>query len=168
MVAFAIAMRYKKIYLAGIDFYENGSNYAFDTMQNNLLKIVPQFKKKNSKNIAHSKDFDLMALNFLEKTYGVKIYTISKNSTLNKYFATPPSSNSSFTVALKPKDYIKDIMIPSEYSYFIYEYNTKDIETLRLANVVKKYSIIYHIGRLGTSLKSKPQKIKRWFKRQFS
>lgn len=51
MCAVAIALGYKEIYLTGIDFYQNGSSYAFDTKQENLLKLAPNFKNDNSQYI---------------------------------------------------------------------------------------------------------------------
>ncbi len=117
----AVSMGYKEIYLAGIDFYE-GKAYAFDTLQKNLLKLIPKFKQAvadefnpNRKPSYHSKEADLDALAFLSKHYGIKFYSLCPNSPLTRYFPLAPITNNTFIPEEKPQNYTKDIMIPSAY-----------------------------------------------------
>ncbi|ELD3669886.1 alpha-2,3 sialyltransferase, partial [Campylobacter jejuni] len=101
MCAVAIALGYKEIYLSGIDFYQNGSSYAFDTKQKNLLKLVSNFKNDNSHYIGHSKNTDLKALEFLEKTYKIKLYCLCPNSLLANFIELAPNLNSNFIIKKK-------------------------------------------------------------------
>ncbi|EOH2692045.1 alpha-2,3-sialyltransferase, partial [Campylobacter jejuni] len=117
MCAVAIALGYKEIYLSGIDFYQNGSSYAFDTKQKNLLKLVSNFKNDNSHYIGHSKNTDLKALEFLEKTYKIKLYCLCPNSLLANFIELAPNLNSNFIIKKKKNNYTKDILIPSSEAY---------------------------------------------------
>ncbi|EAJ4571786.1 alpha-2,3 sialyltransferase, partial [Campylobacter jejuni] len=116
MCAVAIALGYKEIYLSGIDFYQNGSSYAFDTKQENLLKLAPDFKNDRSHYIGHSKNTDIKALEFLEKTYKIKLYCLCPNSLLANFIELAPNLNSNFIIQEK-NNYTKDILIPSSEAY---------------------------------------------------
>ncbi|PCM56634.1 alpha-2,3 sialyltransferase, partial [Campylobacter sp. BCW_8712] len=110
MCAVAIALGYKEIYLSGVDFYQNGSSYyAFDTKQKNLLKLAPDFKNDRSHYIGHSKNTDIKALEFLEKTYKIKLYCLCPNSLLANFIELAPNLNSNFIIQEK-NNYTKDIL----------------------------------------------------------
>lgn len=131
LCAIATAMGYKEIYLAGIDFYESREVYAFDTLQNNLLKLAPEFEfvihhsKKKSFNFLrnhktypyHSKNADLEALKFLSKHYGVQFYSLCPTSPISNYLKLPPKNQTSFSPIPKPPCFTKDILIPPQYAY---------------------------------------------------
>ncbi|XGQ70299.1 alpha-2,3-sialyltransferase [Campylobacter hepaticus] len=156
MCAIAIALGYKEIYLAGIDFYHNGSFYAFNTKQNNLIKLLPNFKNDNSHNIKHTKNMDIKALEFLEKTYEVQFYCLCPNSPLSHFIKTPPPvKNSTFELEEK-SNYIKDILIPSKEAYDIFSINFNVSKKPRL-----KQNIYY---RLIENLLKLPSDIKHYYK----
>ncbi len=116
MCAFAVALGYKEIYIAGIDLYSSKEAYAFDTMQKNLLTIVPDFSTTPSG--CHAKEIDIEALYFLEKHYGVKFYSMCPNSPINEYIPlAPKQNNAAFQVGERKKDSIRDMLIPSVTAY---------------------------------------------------
>ncbi|EOH2944088.1 alpha-2,3-sialyltransferase, partial [Campylobacter jejuni] len=154
MCAVAIALGYKEIYLSGIDFYQNGSSYAFDTKQENLLKLAPDFKNDRSHYIGHSKNTDLKALEFLEKTYKIKLYCLCPNSLLANFIQLAPNLNSNFIIQEK-NNYTKDILIPSSEAYgkFPKKINFKKIKI--------KENVYY---KLIKDLLKLPSDIKHYFK----
>ena len=120
----ATALGYKEIYLAGIDFYE-GKTYAFDSLKDNILTLMPEMKyeiaqedleKPKDKLTYHSKRADLEALWFLSKHYDIKFYSLCPNSPMSNYFPLAPITNNNFKPVEKPKESIKDILIPPEYA----------------------------------------------------
>ena len=120
----AVAMGYREIYLAGIDFYE-GKTYAFDTLKNNIITLMPEMQyhiaqegleKPKDALTYHSRQADLEALEFLQKHYNVCFYTLCPNSPMANYFPLAPITNNTFTPIAKPKDCIQDILIPPEYA----------------------------------------------------
>ena len=116
MCAFAVALGYEEIYLCGIDFYQNGGGaYAFDSQTTNLLKLGFDGKKA----AVHTKEFDLKALEMLDKTYKVKFYSLCPDSILSKFIDLAPITRpkSQFILESKPKDYTKDILLPSIEAY---------------------------------------------------
>ncbi len=116
MCAFAVALGYKEIYIAGIDLYGAKDAYAFDTMQKNLLAIFPYFSTTPSN--FHSKEIDIEALCFLEKHYGVKFYSICPNSPINRYVPLATSQNiATFQVEERRENSIRDVLIPSVNAY---------------------------------------------------
>lgn len=119
MCAVAIALGYKEIYLAGIDFYNNGTTYAFDMKQENLLKLIPAFKNDNAGYSKHNKDIDIETLLFLKETYDVRFYCLCPNSPLANVIelAPPQLTNRNFKLQNKKDNYTKDILIPSKEAY---------------------------------------------------
>ncbi|EPW0562669.1 alpha-2,3-sialyltransferase [Campylobacter upsaliensis] len=85
MCAIAVAMGYKELYLAGIDFYNTGSTYAY-TQRENLTRIFGDFEKYNG----HTQDIELEALELLKELYDVKIYCLCPTSPLAKFITPPP------------------------------------------------------------------------------
>ena len=116
MCAFAVALGYKNIYIAGIDLYSTKKTYAFNSMRTNLLTIRPDFNPNPYK--FHSMETDIEALQFLVKNYEAKFYSICPNSPLNKYIILA-DLNSNFILQSKekPQDSIKDMLIPNKSSY---------------------------------------------------
>ena len=134
LCAIAVSMGYKEIYLAGIDFYE-GKAYAFDTLQENILKLMPDFSYLvyKGENIGitqqyHSKQADLEALAFLSKHYDIKFYSICPNSPLTQYFPLAPITNNTFIPEEKLQNYTKDILIPEIYDRDRMEKQNSDIK----------------------------------------
>ena len=115
----AVAMGYKEIYLVGIDFYE-GRAYAFDTLQENVLKLMPDFRYVvNGKNLCtqnyHSKEVDLEALTFLSKHYKVRFYSLCPNSPMTQYYPLAKITKNTFLPSEKQSNYTKDVLIPNRY-----------------------------------------------------
>lgn len=154
MCAVAIALGYKEIYLSGIDFYQNGSSYAFDTKQENLLKLAPDFKNDRSHYIGHSKNTDIKALEFLEKTYKIKLYCLCPNSLLANFIELAPNLNSNFIIQEKITT-LKDILIPSSEAYGKFSKN------INFKKIKIKENIYY---KLIKDLLRLPSDIKHYFK----
>ncbi|ECC0098045.1 alpha-2,3 sialyltransferase, partial [Campylobacter jejuni] len=150
MCAVAIALGYKEIYLSGIDFYQNGSSYAFDTKQENLLKLAPDFKNDRSHYIGHSKNTDIKALEFLEKTYKIKLYCLCPNSLLANFIELAPNLNSNFIIQEK-NNYTKDILIPSSEAYGKFSKNINFKKIKIKENVY--YKLIKDLLRLPSDIK---------------
>ncbi|ECJ8453782.1 alpha-2,3 sialyltransferase [Campylobacter upsaliensis] len=115
MCAIAVAMGYKELYLAGIDFYNTGSTYAY-TQGENLTRIFGHFKKYNG----HTQDIELEALELLKELYDVKIYCLCPTSPLAKFVTPPPPSTSHlnhFILENKPQNHINDMLLPSKRAY---------------------------------------------------
>lgn len=125
MIANAIAMGYKAIYLAGIDLYLGKEEYAFDHKSSDLLRSkYPGFSGDRTRTHNHSEQTDLDALQFLMKTYDeVKIYSICPTSPITEYIELSPVQNMrDFVVENKPQGYINDMQRPSDLAY--YKYNS--------------------------------------------
>lgn len=150
MCAIAIALGYKELYLAGIDFYNNGSNYAFDTKQKNLIRILPGFKKANSHSAFHQKDVDLKALEFLKKTYNVKLYSLCPSSPLENFIPPSPSNmNSNFELEVKQGNFTQDILLPPASAY---KKLSTSFEKPKLKQNIY-YKLIKDISRLPSDIK---------------
>ncbi len=154
MCAVAVALGYKEIHLAGIDFYNNNSSYAFNTKQKNLLKLLPQFKTIDSKYFGHSQNTDTTALKFLEKTYKVKFYCLCPHSPLANFIepSPPPLTNSNFKVQNKNANYIKDILIPHPEAYKNFQKILNLSEKPRLKENIY-YKLIKDLLRLPSDIK---------------
>ncbi|EOI0502918.1 alpha-2,3-sialyltransferase [Campylobacter coli] len=150
MCAVAIALGYKEIYLTGIDFYQNGSSYAFDTKQKNLLKLVPNFKNDNSQYIGHNKNTDIKALEFLEKTYKINLYCLNPNSSLANFIEIAPNLNSRF-IAQEKNNYTKDILIPPKEAYEKFSKNINFKKSKIKENIY--FKIIKDLIRLPSDIK---------------
>ncbi|HEB9419081.1 TPA: alpha-2,3 sialyltransferase [Campylobacter coli] len=150
MCAVAIALGYKEIYLTGIDFYQNGSSYAFDTKQKNLLKLAPTFKNDNSQYIGHNKNTDIKALEFLEKTYKINLYCLSPNSSLTNFIEIAPNLNSSF-IAQEKNNYTKDILIPPKEAYKKFSKNINFKKSKIRENIY--FKIVKDLLRLPSDIK---------------
>ncbi|MBM0636718.1 alpha-2,3 sialyltransferase [Campylobacter sp. VicNov18] len=151
MCAIAIALGYKEIYLTGIDFYHNGSSYAFNTKQKNLLKLEPNFKNDNSHYFGHSKNTDIKALQFLKETYKVKFYCLCPNSPLANFIELAPHSSSAFKLQEK-NNYIKDILLPSKEAYKNFPIDDEICEKPRLKENIY-YKLIENLLRLPSDIK---------------
>ncbi|HHF2837085.1 TPA: alpha-2,3-sialyltransferase, partial [Haemophilus influenzae] len=150
MCAVATAMGYKDLYLTGIDFYqEKGNPYAFHHQKENIIKLLPSFSKNKSQSDIHSMEYDLNALYFLQKHYGVNIYCISPESPLCNYFPLSPLNNPFTFIPEEKKNYTQDILIPPKSVYKkIGKYSKPRIyqnlvfrliwDILRLPNDIKK------------------------------
>ncbi|HED6756952.1 TPA: alpha-2,3 sialyltransferase [Campylobacter coli] len=150
MCAVAIALGYKEIYLTGIDFYQNGSSYAFDTKQENLLKLAPNFKNDNSQYIGHNKNTDIKALEFLEKTYKINLYCLSPNSSLANFIEIAPNLNSRF-IAQEKNNYTKDILIPPKEAYEKFSKNINLKKSKIKENIY--FKIVKDLLRLPSDIK---------------
>ena len=116
MCAFAAALGYKEIYIAGIDLYNTNRAYAFETLKPNLLSIYPNFMLTPSD--FHTKETDILALKFLANNYDVKFYTICPNSPLSEYIPLANKNNrQTFIPMTKSQDSIKDMLIPQKLAY---------------------------------------------------
>lgn len=127
MVAVAVALGYKNIYIAGIDFYEDSNNsYVFNHKKSNLIKVFPKIKRLVKDSI-HNKNFDIEALKFLEENYDVNIFSLCPKSNFSNYFPCAYSDikdkSKEFVIVEKPYEAIKDILIPIERAYLITGYN---------------------------------------------
>ncbi|HEG5919192.1 alpha-2,3 sialyltransferase [Campylobacter lari] len=118
MCAIAIALNYKELYLTGIDFYDEAlQEYAFESKKQNIINLAPAFNTKNSKYNKHSRDMDLEALDFLQKNYDVKIYSLNPDSILSQHIDIAPNIDNIFILSEKPKGFIDDILIPNFSAY---------------------------------------------------
>lgn len=120
----AVAMGYREIYLAGIDFYE-GKTYAFDTLKKNITTLMPELQyhiaqegleKPKGALTWHSRQADLEALEFLSKHYNASFYSLCPNSPMAKHIPLAPITNNPFLPLEKPKECIQDILIPPPYT----------------------------------------------------
>lgn len=74
-------------------------------------------------------EYDLNALYFLQKHYGVNIYCISPESPLCNYFPLSPLNNPFTFIPEEKKNYTQDILIPPEsvYKKNWYIFQTKNL-----------------------------------------
>ncbi|HHF3702877.1 TPA: alpha-2,3-sialyltransferase, partial [Haemophilus influenzae] len=96
---------------------EKGNPYAFHHQKENIIKLLPSFSQNKSQNDIHSMEYDLNALYFLQKHYGVNIYCISPESPLCNYFPLSPLNNPFTFIPEEKKNYTQDILIPPESVY---------------------------------------------------
>ncbi|MFC3867530.1 alpha-2,3-sialyltransferase [Helicobacter equorum] len=111
MVAVAVALGYKELYIVGIDLYRDGGKYAF-SMKDKPNFFSLGFDKECKPADWHNAQTDIDALKLLEKEYGVKIYILSESCPLKEYFPLAPRVNdldSSF-VKPKPTNFINDVV----------------------------------------------------------
>ncbi|WP_066388763.1 alpha-2,3-sialyltransferase [Helicobacter himalayensis] len=123
MCAFAVALGYTELYLAGIDLYSNKGGYAFNILKPNLTALLPWFSLKPAD--FHTAQTDIQALEFLAKTYNVKIYSICPSSPLSQHIPlAKPNLESNAKVLKKPKaqDCIKDLLLPQGNAYEKFHY----------------------------------------------
>lgn len=121
MCACAIGMGYREIYIAGMDFYQEGVNtYVFGNEQQNLNALMPGFKTRgfNTDSSWHNKSMDLMCLELLQKEYHVKFYALCPDSVLSNHIPLAPVlRNKPYDIEPKPEDAIRDILIPPSKHY---------------------------------------------------
>lgn len=121
MLAFAVGLGYKEIYVAGIDLYQGNSVYAFEHRTPNVMSKSPLFKNPQcKKNNWNTTEIDIEVLNFLAHNYDVKFYSICPNSPINEYIPIAKSNKtriSTLEIPSKPKGYINDFLIPPKYTY---------------------------------------------------
>ncbi|EHH1538542.1 alpha-2,3 sialyltransferase, partial [Campylobacter jejuni] len=122
----------------------------FDTKQENLLKLAPDFKNDRSHYIGHSKNTDIKALEFLEKTYKIKLYCLCPNSLLANFIELAPNLNSNFIIQEK-NNYTKDILIPSSEAYGKFSKNINFKKIKIKENVY--YKLIKDLLRLPSDIK---------------
>lgn len=100
----AVACGYKQIYVAGMDFYENGGSHFYNDKSYNL----------NSSTI-HNKNEDIRVINFLKDNYDVEILSICPDSTISKYIPLAKQQNQKkMTVENKPETAIMQKLLPSK------------------------------------------------------
>lgn len=153
----AVAMGYKKIYITGIDLYLGTQDYAFDSKKNNLVNLMPAFKEKISNGSWHSAQTDIDILKHLQDLYDVEIYLVSPTSPLSEYFPLAPKmgfgeQNRHQLCFPKPKDCLKDIVVPQSYAYqqFRYKYYEKPVIPLK-NNLI--YRLVHDLLRLPSHVK---------------
>ena len=115
MALLAAINGYKEMHLIGIDFYESG-DYAFEFRKKNILKLAPSFKKDTTKDVntkkLHSKELDLKVLKKIKNYFNLTLYDLSLDENHPLNLPKSPLTNSRFNLEDKPKDSIKDILIP--------------------------------------------------------
>ncbi len=92
MVIAAMACGYKNIYIAGIDFYQDGL-YAFDTAKTNILNLYPNIDKKEGKGQMHSLNFDMQIIQYLRDRYDINLYSICPDSYLAQHIPLNANKN---------------------------------------------------------------------------
>ncbi len=119
---------YREIYMSGIDFYE-GKAYAFKHKKKGILKVSPDFYDK-AKSSFHTRQTDIEAMKLIQKEFGLKIYCVSKESKLSEVFPLADKKREMGDVEAKPKNAIKDVLIPKVK-------NPLEIKVLRRQNIYK-------------------------------
>ena len=117
MCAVAVALGYKQIYIAGIDFYEGDRPYAFEFLKKNLLRLSPDFSPDGQPYGGHGKDVDLEGLEFLAKHYGVEFYSLCPSSPLSKHLPLASPTGGGMRPESRSADSIQDLLIPSKQAY---------------------------------------------------
>ncbi|MGX3011207.1 alpha-2,3-sialyltransferase [Helicobacter sp. 23-1044] len=126
LCAIAVALGFREIYIAGIDFYRGEKVYAFDTLARNFCSFdtnmrdyITAREQHNAPHTEgyHSKAFDLQCLEFLAKHYGAKFYSLCPQSPISQNLPLAPKTNNSFIPQDKPKDFINDVQIPPKEAY---------------------------------------------------
>ena len=117
MCAVATAMGYKDLYLTGIDFIKKRGILTHFITKKNIIKLLPSFSQSKSQSNIHSMEYDLSALHFLQKHYGINIYCISPESPLCNYFPLSLLNNPITFLPEERKNYTQDILIPPESVY---------------------------------------------------
>ena len=110
MLLVAALQGYREMHLIGIDFYESG-DYAFEFKKENLLELIPAFKKESKAKI-HTKEFDIAVIEMLRECFDLKLYDLSLDSNHPLGLPKSPVVNSSFTLEGKLSGCIDDILIP--------------------------------------------------------
>lgn len=121
----AIQQGYKEIYIAGIDFYQNGRNYAFDyslkpvyqeVIKKNPPESVADYQGKGATQVVHSIDMEKQALQLVASLEGVNLYSVCDTSSVNEIIPLGPLLDEHFSGALeKPVHAIKDFILPPDY-----------------------------------------------------
>ncbi|CAM4084248.1 alpha-2,3-sialyltransferase [Campylobacter armoricus] len=133
----AVACGYKKIYIAGMDFYEQGNSHFYSTYKYDL----------KSSNI-HHKNKDIEIIRFLQKKYNVKIYSICPRSPINEFISLAKDiNNNTYNPMAKPQEAIKTKLFPSEKAikrykkmYLLSNSFVKFVyDVLKTPSVIKKY-----------------------------
>lgn len=143
--AIGVAMGYREIYIAGIDFYTQGnSTYGFDMKKKNLLTAEPYLAlhfglKKPLFENWHSADTDLKVLDFLAKTYNVNFYALCPKSPLAKSIPLAPITHNTYMPEDKPTNFTKDVLLPSKMAY--QTYGIKPPDTNDVDEIIKGYCI---------------------------
>lgn len=129
MCGVAVAMGHKEIYIAGIDFYDNnmGAHYFTNMSRKNIRANAGLFDGIMDKYGTsykggmhwHKKVADIEGLYFLEKCYGVKFYSLCENSPINELIPLAPKTGNNFQPENKQADYINDICIPEDNSFYL-------------------------------------------------
>ena len=120
MCLVAAALGYEALYLAGFDLYQGDSYYAFDVDKPNLLRVNPAVVKPcySGGYGGHGMQYDMRALDFLAKNYGVKLYNLCPTSKLGEYLELAPDIGNSFVVEKKGEEDLKDMLVPRDEAYW--------------------------------------------------
>lgn len=164
-VVTAVAMGYKKIYITGIDLYVGTQDYAFDSKKPNLTNLQPILKDKIPFGDWHSAQTEIAILQKLQELYDIEIYSASPTSPLSEYF--PLAFETGFgeqnyhqLCFPKPKDCLKDIIIPQSYAYQQFRNKYYPATT----HIPLKHNLIY---RLVYDLLHLPSHIKKYLRHKY-
>ncbi|WP_257396146.1 alpha-2,3-sialyltransferase [Campylobacter lari] len=129
----AVASGYKEIYLAGMDFYEQGNSHFYSNYKMDLKGIAIKILK---------------LLIFLQKKYNVKIYSICPKSPINNFIPLAKGiNNNMYKPIAKSQEAIKNKLLPSEKAirrykrmYLLSNSFIKFIyDVLKTPSAIKKY-----------------------------
>ncbi|AIL31956.1 hypothetical protein IX83_00205 [Basilea psittacipulmonis DSM 24701] len=115
MIIAAMACGYKNIYIAGIDFYQDGL-YAFDTAKTNILNLCPNIDKKEGKGQVHSLNFDINMIQYLRAHYDINLFSLCPDSCLSRHIPLSFNKNHmgggvcKFNIEAKTGEWTKDII----------------------------------------------------------
>lgn len=102
----AVACGYEEIYLAGMNFTDEKYVY-FDE------KIEKAGDDENGTTRLHNKNVDLKVLDFLQKHYNAKIYSVCPNSSINQFISLALNKNGkNFKLLDRPQNAIKIQLTP--------------------------------------------------------
>jgi len=105
MLAVAMILGYKEVYLVGIDFYQSTDiRYAFDIPDSIKKTIGDVHFKPGYEAGAHSFEYDLFFFNLLRELYpDVKLYSISEHSYISTLIPMAKESNSNTKIKIMNK-----------------------------------------------------------------
>lgn len=121
MIFTALSLGYKEIYLAGIDFYEGDTVYAFDSKKPNLIATLPEFGEEDYIPHQHNKKMDLQGLTLaLSVEGGRQFYSICEDTPINEYVPLAPITNGEpILIVTKKEGAISDFcMLPNAWAAF--------------------------------------------------
>lgn len=153
MLVSALANDYKEIFIAGIDLYaldikeSNAKDYPFNIGENMQLAIPGLLSKSNleNKSALHTLEIEIELINLaleIANKKGIKIYSVSKDSPINKYIplATKIQNEDSLNIESKSKECIFDFVVPPSLK--------KDFTPKKSRQFVIKYNLYAEIQEL--------------------